>query len=487
VDRPVRVRFAPSPTGPLHIGGARTALFNWLFARHHGGVFILRIEDTDRTRYVPGSVELITEGLRWLGLDWDEGPEVGGDYGPYVQSERVGLYREWADWLVAHDKAYRCYCSPERLKELRKRGVQGYDRHCRYLSPEERAEHDARGDSYVIRFKMPLEGQTTVHDLIRGDITVENSTLTDLVLLKSDGFPTYHLANVVDDHFMEISHILRADEWIPSAPVHWQLYRAFGWEMPAIAHLPVILNPNGKGKLSKRKAGFTHDGRKVPVLLHEFREAGYLPAAVVNFLTNIGWSFGEDREVFSVEETIQRFDLSRVNPSGGVFPLNKLDWLNGIYIRETPPDELARLLREPLERAGYTVDDDLLRRITPLIQTRIHRLNDVVEMAGFFFRDQVTPGVEDLIQKRMDADSTKAALEAARETLLGLPDFEPETLESALRALTDTLGLKARQLFGVLRVAITGQRVAPPLFETMAIVGRDKCLERIEAAIRLLA
>ncbi|NPV66937.1 MAG: glutamate--tRNA ligase [Anaerolineae bacterium] len=486
MDRPVRVRFAPSPTGPLHIGGARTALFNWLFARHHGGSFILRIEDTDRSRYKAGSLEQIIEGLRWLGLNWDEGPEVGGAYGPYFQSQRTELYREWANWLVANDKAYRCYCTAERLNAIRKSNPSGYDRHCRYLTPEERATHEAQGDPFVIRFKMPLEGTTTVFDEIRGNIVVDNATLTDLVLLKSDGFPTYHLANVVDDHFMAITHIMRAEEWIPTAPVHRQLYEAFGWEMPRIAHLPVILNPSGRGKLSKRSAGRLPDGRRVPVLLHEFREAGYLPEALVNFLTNIGWSFGEDREVFSVEETIARFDLSRVNPAGSKFPLEKLDWLNGVYIRQKTVEDLMPLLRERLEAAGYTVRDEVLRQAIPLIQPRLHSLNDVVEKAGFFFAETVTPTAEDLIQEQMDAASTRTALEAAYGVLAGLPVFETAAIEAALRALAGTLALKPRQLFGVLRVAVTAQAVAPPLFETMAILGRETTLARIAAAQALL-
>jgi glutamyl-tRNA synthetase len=469
----------------MHIGGVRTALFNWLYARHTGGSFILRIEDTDRSRYVPGSIELITEGLQWLGLDWEEGPNVGGPYGPYIQSERTALYREWADWLVDHDKAYRCYCSPKRLSKLRKQGVQGYDLHCRNLTPEQRAAHEANGESHVVRFKMPLEGATTVHDLIRGDITVDNANLTDLVLLKSDGFPTYHLANVVDDHFMEITHILRAEEWIPSAPVHQQLYDAFGWEMPVIAHLPVILNPSGRGKLSKRSAGFKEDGRTIPVLLHEFREAGYLPEALVNFLTNIGWSFGDDREVFTVEETIERFDLARVNPAGGKFPLEKLDWLNGVYIREMAPDKLSEKLGERMEAAGYEVSPAQMRRITLLIQPRIQSLNDVVEKAAFFFED-VHPTAETLIQKKMDAAGTRTALDAALAEIEALPDFEAETLEMALRALCERLGLKTRQFFGLLRVALTAQEVAPPLFETMSILGRETCLARIQAAQALL-
>lgn len=490
---PVRVRFAPSPTGPLHIGGVRTALFNWLFARHHGGHFILRIEDTDRKRYVPGSVDLITDGLRWLGLDWDEGPAVGGEFGPYVQSERTDLYREWADWLVEHDLAYPCYCTAERLQQVRQEQIArkedpGYDHHCRNLTPDERARlHAERGGEHVIRFKMPLDGETTVHDLIRGDITFDNRRLQDLVLLKSDGFPTYHLANVVDDHFMQISHILRAEEWISSAPVHKNLYTGFGWEMPQIAHLPVILNPGGKGKLSKRSAGFTQDGVKVPVLLHEFREAGYLPEAVVNFLTNVGWSFGDDREVFTVDETIARFDLGRVNPAGSAFPVDKLDWLNGVYVREMDDEELARRLRPVFEAAGYEVNLDVLVRVVPLIKQRIKTLPDALPMAGFFFAETFEPApAEDLIQKKMDVASTRNALNHARARLAELPDFSADRQEEALRALAKELGLKPGQLFGALRVATTAQQVAPPLFETMEILGRDVSLDRIAQAIASL-
>lgn len=490
---PVRVRFAPSPTGPFHIGGARTALFNWLFARHHGGVFIFRIEDTDQNRYDPESLKLHIEGLRWLGMDWDEGPEVGGDYGPYFQSERTALYQQWADWLVDHDLAYRCYCTSERLATLREqqraaKQDPGYDRHCRDLSPEERDRlHAETGGRYVIRFKMPVEGTTVVHDLVRGDIEFDNRQLQDLVLLKSDGFPTYHLANVVDDHYMQISHILRAEEWIASAPVHKNLYDAFGWDMPLIAHLPVILNPSGKGKLSKRTVGFTEDGQRVPVLLHEFREAGYVPDAIVNFLTNIGWSFGDDREVFTVQETIERFDLDRVNPAAGKFPLEKLDWLNGIYLREMDPDRLAKLLKPVFEQAGYTATLDRLRQIVPLIQVRIKTLNEAVDKAGFFFAERFVPASpEALIQKKMDANSTRQALEAALARLESLTDFSPEAQEAVLRPLAAELGLKPGQLFGALRIATTAQEVSPPLFETMAILGQETVLERIHAAIQSL-
>jgi len=492
-DQPVRVRFAPSPTGPLHIGGVRTALFNWLFARHSGGTFILRIEDTDRNRYVPESVQGITEGLRWLGLDWDEGPEVGGEYGPYVQSERLELYRKWADWLVEQDKAYRCYCTPKRLAALREEQKKrkqsfGYDRHCRYLTPEERQRlHEETGGQYVIRFKMPLEGQTVVHDLLRGEITFENAQLNDLVLLKSDGYPTYHLANVIDDHLMRVSHIMRAEEWISTAPIHKNLYDAFGWQMPQLVHLPIILNPSGKGKLSKRKAGFNQAGKRVPVLLDEFREAGYLPEAIVNFLINVGWSFGEDREVFSVQEAIERFDIQRINPAASIFPIEKLAWLNGIYIREMPDERLAALVKPILERAGYTVDDARLMQVIPLIKERMKTLNDVVAVGGFFFEWHFSPAPPNLlVPKDMTPAQTAEVLRAAVRVLGRLPNFQPETQERAMRNLAQKLKIKPGQLFSALRMATTARKATPPLFETMAVLGREACLERIRRSIREL-
>jgi glutamyl-tRNA synthetase len=286
---------------------------------------------------------------------------------------------------------------------------------------------------------------------------------------------------------MQITHILRAEEWIPSAPVHKNLYEGFGWDMPQLAHLPVILNPSGKGKLSKRSVGFTEDGRRVPVLLHEFREGGYVPEAIVNFLTNVGWSFGDDREVFTVQETIERFDLARVNPAGGAFPVEKLEWLNGVYIREMDPARLANLLKPVFEDAGYTVTDDKLLKVAPLLRERIKTLKDAIPMGGFFFAETFDPAPPDtIIQKKMDAASTKAALEAALARLEALPDFRAEMQESALRALADDLGLKPGQLFGALRMATTAQQVSPPLFETMEVLGRDKSLARIRQAIASL-
>jgi glutamyl-tRNA synthetase len=488
-SRPVRVRFAPSPTGDLHIGGVRTALFNWLFARHYGGKFILRIEDTDQKRTKEESLGGIIDGLKWAGLAWDEGPDIGGPYGPYIQSERLELYQKWAHWLVEQGKAYRAYETPDELgdinEERKKQGSTfGYDRRGRSLTPEDWARFDAEGRSYVIRFKVPLGHSTTVIDMVRGPITVENDKLQDLVLLKSDGYPTYHLANVVDDHFMEISHIIRAEEWIPTAPVHKLLYEAFGWEMPQIAHVPVILKQSGKGKMGKRDEGAS---------LSYFQQNGYLPEAVINFLCNVGWNYGltdekgDEIQIFSKEQAAEIFDITRVTTSGTKFDLVKLQWLNGEYIRRMDPVELAKRLREPLEKAGLKVNIDTLRRVTPLVQERIKTLNDVVAVAGFFFRENVTPDKPaDLIPKKMTAEQTLNALRRVRDTLAGLPDFSAATQEATLRPLAEALSLKPGELFGAVRLAVTGQPVSPPLFETMEILGRDTTLARIDGAIERL-
>jgi glutamyl-tRNA synthetase len=481
-DKPVRVRFAPSPTGYFHVGGARTALFNWLYARHHNGIFILRIEDTDRTRYQEDALPDIMDSLRWLGLDWDEGPEVGGDYGPYFQSQRLGLYQAYAQKLVDEGHAYKCYCSPERLDEMRElqraRGQSpGYDRHCRTLTARERADYEAQSIVPVIRLAVPLEGQTPFHDVIHGDTTVENSSLDDLVLLKSDGYPTYHLANVVDDHFMEISHIMRADEWLPSVPRHVLLYLAFGWEIPIYAHLPVILAPTGKGKLSKRHGG---------VAVRDFRREGYLPEAMVNFLARVGWSYDDKTEFFTRQELVERFDLEGVNKSPAAFSYDKLDWMNGTYIRQIEPDNLAERLLPFLTGAGLSADLATVRRIAPLVQERLKKLAEVVEWADFFFTAKLDYDPQFLIGKKTTARESLAALTRARETLARLPAFDEETLEPALRALAEETGLKASQLFGLIRVAATGKQVAPPLFGTLAILGREKVLQRLDRALEML-
>jgi glutamyl-tRNA synthetase len=486
----VRVRFAPSPTGYLHVGGARTALYNWLFARHHGGSFILRIEDTDRTRYQEDALKDLFDSLRWLGLDWDEGPQVGGDYGSYTQSERLDIYQQYALQLLDAGHAYYCYCSPERLARVREQHTRGerpgYDRHCRYLTAKQRADYEAQGIVPVVRLKVPLEGQTAFHDAIRGTTTVDNTTLDDLVLLKSDGFPTYHLANVVDDHLMEITHIMRGDEWLPSVPRHVLLYQAFGWEIPVYAHLPVILSPTGKGKLSKRHGG---------VDVRYFRERGYLPEAMVNFLARVGWSYDDKTELFTREELIARFDLDGVNKSPAAFSYDKLEWINGIYIRDLPPDDLVeRLVPFLVARLGIE-ESDLrkrreLRELIPLVQERLKTLADVVDWTDFFFLNEITYDPQLLVAKKTTAADCAVALDRTLEILESLPDFSEETMETALRGLASDLGLKARQLFGIIRVAVTGKTVAPPLFGTLRVLGRERVLSRLtraREALHLLA
>ncbi len=482
-DKPVRVRIAPSPTGYFHIGSARTALFNWLFARHHGGAFIVRVEDTDRSRYHPEAVPDLLASLRWLGLDWDEGPEVGGDYGPYFQSERLDLYRHYAQWLVDQGYAYRCYCPPERLAALRQQQREskddiGYDRHCRYLTAAQRAEYEAQGIVPVIRLAVPLEGETRFHDVLYGDITVDNSALNDLVLLKSDGFPTYHLANVVDDHLMAISHIMRGDEWLSSVPKHVLLYQAFGWEIPVYAHLPLILAPSGQGKLSKRHGG---------VEVREFIRQGYLPEAMVNYLARVGWSYDDKTEIFSREELIRLFDLEGINSSPARFSYDRLEWINGYYIRQLGVADLAERLVPFLAEAGLTATAAEVQPIVPLIRERLKTLRDVVEWTDFFFKEQLDYDPEKLVGKKMTAAESLVAMRRAREVLATSPDFRVETIEPPLRALAEELGLKSGQLLGLIRVAITGKEVAPPLFETMAVLGREKTLARLARGAEVLA
>ena len=485
----VRVRFAPSPTGTPHIGNIRTAFFNWLFARHHGGKFVLRIEDTDRERLVPGSLEAILDGLLWLGLDWDEGPRVGGPYGPYFQSERLPFYRDYARQVLEQGDAYLCYCSTERLAEmraeqLRRNEPSGYDRRCRYLTLAQRAEFEASGATPVVRFAVPLEGETTYHDLLHGDVTIQNYVLDDFVMLKGDGYPTYHFAVVVDDHLMRISHVLRADEWIPSTPRHVLLYRALGWQPPEFAHLPIILGPD-RAKLSKR-----HGATAVTA----YREEGYLPEALVNFLALLGWSYDGFTEIFGLAELIERFDLDRVGRTAAIFAREKLDWMNGYYIRELGPQDLANRLVPYFRQAGLLPEGEpspgqmaYLRDVVPLLRERIKRLAEAPAVVEFLFREDVTYDPALLVQKGMTREQTAAGLAAALDALASVAEWTAEDLEARLRTLAEALQMKTGQLFGALRVAITGRTAAPPLFETMAVLGRVGTLRRVDRAVRLLA
>ncbi len=483
---PVRVRFAPSPTGSLHVGNIRTALFAWLFARHNSGSFILRIEDTDVARRVEGAIEEIMGSLKWLGLDWDEGPDVGGDYGPYVQSERLELYRYAAQQLISQGDAYYCYCSPERLQEMRAEQMKrkqppGYDRHCRDLPVEMWAGKAQEGTRPVIRFKTPLEGQTGFSDIVWGDVKFENNILDDLVLLKSDGYPTYNLANIVDDHAMEISHVIRAEEFISTTPHHVLLYKALGYEPPQFAHLPRVLGSD-RSKLSKRHGA---------VSISEFQKQGYLPEAMVNFLALLGWSLDDKTEIMSRHELINNFSLERVSKTAAVFNREKLDWMNGVYIRGLSPKDFVRQALPFLDKGlpaevKRPLPLSYVKRIMPLIQERAKTLAEVPDLTRFFFAEKLDYQTDLLIGKKMDKESATRALEVSLQRLNTLQAFDEESLEGLLRPLAVELELKTGQLFGTLRVAVTGLTAAPPLFQTMAVLGKEQCLQRIEAALNKL-
>ena len=482
----VRTRFAPSPTGAPHVGNMRTALFAWLLARHHGGRFIVRIEDTDVARRAEGAVESLLSSLRWLGLDWDEGPEVGGDYGPYIQSQRLELYHQAARRLISNGYAYHCYCTPERLEEMRTEQVRrkqppGYDRHCRDLGEEERAQREADGITPVVRFKVPLSGQTSYDDLIWGNVKFENSNLDDLVLLKSDGYPTYNLANVVDDHEMEISHIIRGEEFLSTTPHHVLLYQALGYEPPQFAHLPRVLGAD-RSKLSKRHGA---------VSMNEFYETGYLPDALVNFLALLGWSLDDRTDIMSRQQLIENFSLERISKTAAVFNRDKLNWMNGVYIRNLTPDQFFEAVQPYLMAnvvAGETLitNEQYVRDILPLVQERARTLVEVVDLTSYFFVDELDYDTDLLIGKDMTPQSTARALEIACQRLEQLSSFDAGSLEAMLRPLAVELGLKTGQLFGALRTATTGRTAAPPLFQTMAVLGRERSLKRIKAAIARL-
>ena len=489
---PARVRFAPSPTGYLHLGGLRTALFDWLYARHTGGQFILRIEDTDQKRFNLESLASLMTSLRWLGLDWDEGPDVGGPHAPYVQSERKEIYREHAEALVAAGHAYCCYTTAEELEELRAAGKE-YDRRHRDLTAQQRAAFEALGRSHVIRLKVPLEGATTFHDLIRGDISVDNRNVpVDPVLIKGDGLPTYHLAVVVDDHIMGITHVLRGEEWLPSAPIHQLLFEAFGWDAPWFAHLPVILDPSGKGKMSKRKPVI--DGREYPVFVHDFQHDGYLPEAMFNFLANIGWNFDAEREIFTRAEAVERFDVRDIHPTAAAVPYSKLDWMNGVYIRALAPADLqARLAPYVAQQLGLDEAElrtsEKLAHLVPLVQERIKTLVEAGPMVEWAFTDAdaiayLDPGL--FVGKKMTPEQAAAALETGLGLLREVEEFSALALEQAFRGAADAAGIKVGSYFQPFRVAITGKTVSPPLFESMAVLGREETIRRVENGRRAL-
>ncbi len=489
-DKKPRLRFAPSPTGFQHIGGFRTALFSWLYARHSGGTFVLRIEDTDTARTVEGAVEFLIDGLHWLGIDYDEGPLIGGPFGPYYQTQREALYKQYAHQLIETGHAYRCYCTPERLDQMRKEQMAQklpprYDRRCRYLSAEERADNDAAGIPWTIRFAMPIDGETIVHDELHGDISFKNADIDDFIILKSDGLPTYHLGHIVDDHLMGITHLLRAEEWISSAPRHIQIWKALGWQLPLIYHVPDVLGKDKK-KLSKRHGAPSWK---------TFQEQGFLPEAVFNFLALIGWSYDDKTELFTREELIRVFSLERIGVSGGIYDPEKLAWMNGVYIRKLTLENFTSLTLPYMERShaegglpdsiARPLDFDYTSRVLSLEQERLRTLGEAAAAVSFFYEDEEYD-TSLLIQKGMDAEKTRAALLRVREVLAGIAPWEAGTLEPPIRELIGETGLKAGQLLGSIRAAVSGRPHTPPLFTMMEVLGRERTTRRIEQAIERL-
>lgn len=479
LETSVRVRFAPSPTGYPHLGNIRTALFNCLFARHHGGKFILRIEDTDTARKVEGATEAILEGLQWLGLNWDEGP--------YLQSQRLPVYHEIIETLLEEGHAYSCYCSPQRLEAMRQEQARRkqppkYDRRCRDLTQHERTSFEAAGIAPVVRFRTPLEGETTFCDLIHGPVTFKHDTLDDFVLLKSDGYPTYHLANVVDDHLMAISHVLRADEWLSSVPRHVLLYQALNWQPPQFAHLPMILGPD-RAKLSKRHGATT---------ITEYRTQGYLPAAMINFLALLGWSLDDRTELLSTEELIEHFSLERVGKTPAIFNRDKLEWMNGVYLRRLGHDEFVEeampfLDRDLPDSVGRPLDRAFVSRVLSLIQERAKTLGEVPELARLFFLSELQYDAGLLLSGKSDAQSAIGALTVAAQRVEEAATWDAAALEGILRPLATDLNFSTGKFFGLLRVAVTGCTAAPPLFQTMAVLGKEKCLKRLDTAVQMLS
>jgi glutamyl-tRNA synthetase len=476
MENQVRVRFAPSPTGYLHIGGLRTALYNYLFAKHFGGKFILRIEDTDQSRKVEGAVENLIETLKWSGIEYDEGPDRDGGCGPYVQSQRIELYRTYAQELINKEKAYYCFCTSERLQEVRQKQLTAklspsYDRHCRTVSREEAERRIAAGEQYVIRMKIPLEGELSFDDVIRGKVTILHKMIDDQVIIKSDGFPTYHLAVVVDDHLMGITHIIRGEEWLSSVPKHILLYQYFGWEVPVLAHLPLLLNPD-KSKLSKRQGD---------VAVEDYRAKGYLKEAIVNFIAFLGWNPGDEREIFFLEQLVKEFTMERVGKSGAVFNIEKLNWLNQQHIKLKSNEELAQLIKpyiQPVPLAN--MDDAYLLKVIGVLKERLIFPKDFVEMSVYFFHDPESfdeAGVTKYWEKE-----TNGHIKLLADRLESIPEFSHSSIEPALRQLAEELQIKPTKLIHPGRLALSGRTIGPGLFEMIELLGKETVVRRLRYA-----
>ncbi|MCK4490963.1 MAG: glutamate--tRNA ligase [Anaerolineales bacterium] len=487
---PARVRFAPSPTGFLHIGGARTALYDYLLARQSGGSFILRIEDTDQKRYQESAEADFKDSLDWLGLVPDEGPDQGGSCSPYRQSLRKGIYQDHAEQLINNGNAFYCFCTPEQLSQVREDQMKRnetphYDGTCRNLSHEQTAERIQAGESYVIRFKSPQSGKTTVQDLLRGEITVDNSNLDDMILIKSSGLAVYHLAAMVDDHLMGITHVLRGSEWLPTFPIHALIFRALGWQEPVWVHLSVFLKPDGKGKMSKRDTELAQE-RGLPIFVKDMDKMGYLPESVINWIALMGWSYDDKTEFFTMDDLIEKFSLEKLNPSPAAINFSKLDHFNGLHIRNLSPEDFAARIRPWFENAGFIVEENKLLPIAGTIQSRTKKLTEVVDMAGFFFEEDLDLAVDRIISEKLNPDQAVEISKRILALFYDLGEITQESAEGSLREIAGELGLKAGQIFGLLREVLTGQKVSPPIFDIIPILGREKVLSRLENALSLL-
>lgn len=502
MTRPVRVRFAPSPTGPLHIGGVRTALYNYLFARKHGGTMILRVEDTDQNRFVPGAEEYIIESLKWVGIEIDEGPVNGGPHAPYRQSERKPMYAQYAYDMVEKGHAYYAFDTEEEIEQMRKRLEAGnmqpaYDSVSRMsmknsltLPADEVKARLESGNPYVIRIKMPRKEEIRFHDIIRGWVVVNSAQLDDKVLLKSDGMPTYHLANVVDDYLMGISHVIRGEEWLPSAPLHVMLYRYLGWEevMPQFAHLPLLLKPEGNGKLSKRdgdRLGFPvfplqWTDPKTGEISSGYRETGYFPAAVVNILALLGWHPSDNREKFSMPELIEAFSLEKVSKSGAKFDVQKAFWFNHEYLMSAELADVHNLIRPEMANRNYHQDDSYVQKVIGLMREKVNFASEIPAQGYYFFEEPKTYN-EEVIRKKWKAD-TSAHLAALATDFAAIQDFNPENLEACFKQFCETKGIKTGDLLQPLRVAVSGEPVGPPIWEMLQLLGQEKIVHRLNTA-----
>lgn len=486
----VRVRFAPSPTGHMHLGSARTALYDYLLARKTGGKFVLRIEDTDRKRYVEGAEQELIDGMHWLGIEWDEGPDKGGEYGPYRQSDRKEIYLQYAKELIRRGNAYYCFCSHERLDQVRQQKNAGtdfphYDGTCRMMDPEEAEARVADGEPHVVRFKSPQSGTTTINDLIRGNITIDNRNLDDYILIKSDGWALYHLAATVDDHLMKISHVIRGSEWLSTFPLHALIHRAFCWQEPIWVHLSVFLKPSGKGKMSKRDAAdLLHDGYSI--FIKDFQDLGYIPEGVINWIALMGWSFDDRTEYFSMDDLIDKFSLERLNPSPAAINFTKLDYFNKEHIKTLPTEKLAeRLLPFYLKRDLHPKKEDLIK-LAPILNERLTTLDDAVGISRFFFIEEIQYDPSRLCISDLTIENTIQIAEEIIHEFEKLPELLKELCENSMQQFLEKYKLSPKQVYTFLREAISGQQVTPPLFESMEILGKNKVLSRIMNATNLL-